>query len=436
MARLVSEARPHAAVEIVAPVAAAAPGAAATWMDAGRVAVVAEARAVAAEKRAEVAEARAAAAEARGPSEAEKRAVDAEARAVDAEARAVDAEARAVDAEARLTKETTRAVDAEARAVDAEARAVDAEARAVDAEARLTKETERLSTLGVVEQRELLCVRELQARVTAAEALVAEAPLASPHAAHLREILRRAETAESLATALEKRATHAEKGLQEAVARCKSQRQTIQKLTTGLEELKQMRQRPVEVRKSAWGGCFPSGSDSATPAPAALGAPAAAAAAAAAPAPAPAPAPAAPAITPTLDPSELRAKRAARRSPEFSGVVAGFEDMWGACEAIHKVWPTGAAPLRALGWDGRPQPAPGAPPLKGDAAATWREKCELKLKEHPQLMARLAATDPNLLAGKPAHELCLISQKLMIITGGVEASPGVAPSNRAGKRPR
>ena len=41
MARLVSEARPHAAVEIVAPVAAAAPGAAATWMDAGRVAVVA-----------------------------------------------------------------------------------------------------------------------------------------------------------------------------------------------------------------------------------------------------------------------------------------------------------------------------------------------------------------------------------------------------------
>jgi hypothetical protein len=220
--------------------------------------------------------------------DAEARAVDAEARVVDAEARAVDAEARAVDAEARLTKETTRAVDAEARAVDAEARAVDAEARAVDAEARLTKETERLSTLGVVEQRELLCVRELQARVTAAEALVAEAPLASPHAAHLREILRRAETAESLATALEKRATHAEKGLQEAVARCKSQRQTIQKLTTGLEELKakatksRTSQRPVEGHRPTSCSYFPPGSDSPTSASAASSS-------------TPAPAPAAPA---------------------------------------------------------------------------------------------------------------------------------------------
>ena len=50
-------------------------------------------------------------------------------------------------------------------------------------------------------------------------------------------------------------------------------------------------------------------------------------------------------------------------------------------------------------------------------------------------MARLAATDPDLLEGKAAHELCLISQKLMIVTGGVEASPGVAPP-RSRKRPR
>ena len=50
-------------------------------------------------------------------------------------------------------------------------------------------------------------------------------------------------------------------------------------------------------------------------------------------------------------------------------------------------------------------------------------------------MARLAASNPHLLEGGAAHELCLISQKLMIVTGGVEASPGVAPP-RSRKRPR
>ena len=105
-------------------------------------------------------------------------------------------------------------------------------------------------------------------------------------------------------------------------------------------------------------------------------------------------------------------------------------DTWAATSAIHEVWPAGAnPPFPSLGWDGKPQPAPGAEPLEGDAASTWREKCELMLKQNRLLVARLAASNPNDLDGA-AKELCTMSHRLMPIIGGPDSDSPLPPATR------
>ena len=289
------------------------------------------------------------------------------------------------------------------------------------------------------------------------------------------------------AAALEVRASEAETTRDRLATKVDKQKKTISELSRGLQELKaqaghsneprtsSLRREPVESgtvatnptasslphgQTTAPAGMtmpvdpahnsqqlphqfsWPSESTNSTERPTAPCVPALAPAPAPTPAPAPAPAPPAgqkgtdPTGKATRQPTPAakvstpsRAERMNKRSA-FSGVVAGFMDTWAATSAIHEVWPAGAnPPFPSLGWDGKPQPAPGAEPLEGDAASTWREKCELMLKQNRLLVARLAASNPNDLDGA-AKELCTMSHRLMPIIGGPDSDSPLPPATR------